>query len=432
MSPSVSVILYCRNHQAYVHEAVDSILSQTLSDFEIIAIDDGSEDETYSILESVDDPRFQLVQHGEPQGLAKTINEGIRRSKGTYISILNADDLYHSKRLEYCLETTEENDLILLGTDIDLLVTPDQISQATKSAWLECYGGLKGRYLQSRDLTSTLISGNLFISSSNLFCRRSLFDTLGPLKDDPYVQAYDFLLRCLVAFPEKIHWSEHRMLAYRLHEDKRVLHDPLAASRQTLETLAHWIPHLAHGPEANERLETFEQHVIGLSQFIEWSATHEIKEQWQTEAIEYEKGIQERNTALVSLREETAKKLDSAESQRAKSKQREHELESELALTQAELETSHQNISSLKSEQASNDAALRASKQREATSLSYTQTLTHQLNQTTTHLEEHQEVLESLNASASYRLGYALLQPFRLCRAIAQKVLEWIPGRPKN
>ena len=136
----------------------------------------------------------------------------------------------------------------------------------------------------------------------------------------------------------------------------------------------------------------------------------------------FEKGIQEGNTALASLREETAKKLDSAESQRAKSKQREHELESELALTQAELETSHQNISSLKSEQASNDAALRASKQREATSLSYTQTLTHQLNQTTTHLEEHQEVLESLNASASYRLGYALLQPFRLCRAIAYAI----------
>jgi glycosyltransferase involved in cell wall biosynthesis len=98
--PKVSVIIPCFNQGPYLGEAVESVLQQTFQDFEILVVDDGSNDpETVRMLEGYERPKTR-VMHTDNQGLAAARNNGIREAKGQYILPLDADDKIGSDYLE--------------------------------------------------------------------------------------------------------------------------------------------------------------------------------------------------------------------------------------------------------------------------------------------------------------------------------------------
>jgi hypothetical protein len=98
--PRVSVVLPVFNAEAFLGEAVESVLAQSLEDFELIAIDDGSTDASRGILESfaARNGRVRLFAR-ENRGLAATLNEGIQRAAAAYVAIMNADDISLPERL---------------------------------------------------------------------------------------------------------------------------------------------------------------------------------------------------------------------------------------------------------------------------------------------------------------------------------------------
>lgn len=102
-SPTVSVVLTVYNGESYVDDAVESILSQSFSDFEFIIIDDGSNDGTVVVINQFEDERIRLFQQ-ENQGRANSLNKGLRAAKGEYVAIIDDDDIAHSKRLESQVE----------------------------------------------------------------------------------------------------------------------------------------------------------------------------------------------------------------------------------------------------------------------------------------------------------------------------------------
>ncbi len=99
-SPTVSVALAVYNAEKYLAEAIDSILSQTFTDFELIAIDDGSTDRSLKILQHYArrDPRIRLVSR-ENRGIAKTRNELTNLAKGEFVAVMDADDVMLPDRL---------------------------------------------------------------------------------------------------------------------------------------------------------------------------------------------------------------------------------------------------------------------------------------------------------------------------------------------
>ena len=99
-SPQVSVIMPARNCEAYVAEAVQSILNQTFSDSELLIADDASTDGTLDILQGFTDPRITLIGHEAPAGSAATRNELFARARGEYIALMDADDISLPERLE--------------------------------------------------------------------------------------------------------------------------------------------------------------------------------------------------------------------------------------------------------------------------------------------------------------------------------------------
>lgn len=97
-APRVSVVLPVYNCPNYVRLAIDSMLAQTFTDFELIAIDDGSRDATPEVLRRIEDPRVRIVAQ-ENRGLPATLNRGIELARGEYVARQDHDDYSHPERL---------------------------------------------------------------------------------------------------------------------------------------------------------------------------------------------------------------------------------------------------------------------------------------------------------------------------------------------
>ncbi len=118
--PKVSVIIPVYNTEAYVEEAVRSIMNQTLRDIEIIIIDDGSTDNSLSVIKGLscedDRIRFHLQTN---QGLSNTRNYGIKIASGEYIYIMDSDDILTSDTLEICYQDCVEENLDFIFFDAE-------------------------------------------------------------------------------------------------------------------------------------------------------------------------------------------------------------------------------------------------------------------------------------------------------------------------
>lgn len=97
--PLVSIVLPVKNGAQYIGDAIDSLLAQTFSDFELIVIDDGSTDQTSQIVKGYKDSRISLVSQ-ENQGVAKAANRGFALAKGKYITRHDHDDISLPTRIE--------------------------------------------------------------------------------------------------------------------------------------------------------------------------------------------------------------------------------------------------------------------------------------------------------------------------------------------
>jgi glycosyltransferase involved in cell wall biosynthesis len=99
-APKISVIVPAFNHEAYIVDALHSVLAQTLGDLELIVIDDASRDGTWDAIQSIRDPRLRAFRHKDNQGAHVTLNEGLGLASGDFLAILNSDDAFHPERLE--------------------------------------------------------------------------------------------------------------------------------------------------------------------------------------------------------------------------------------------------------------------------------------------------------------------------------------------
>jgi len=106
--PQVSVVMSVFNGEKYLHEAMDSILRQTFTQFEYVIIDDGSTDGTARIIQSYRDPRIVLVSR-ENRGLVASLNEAILSASGAYVARQDADDVSHLDRLQKQSDFLQQN-----------------------------------------------------------------------------------------------------------------------------------------------------------------------------------------------------------------------------------------------------------------------------------------------------------------------------------
>jgi glycosyltransferase involved in cell wall biosynthesis len=92
--PKVSIVMTVFNHEEFVKEAIESVLSQSFKNYEFLIINDGSTDNTKQIIEIYKDYEQIKIKHIEHVGRSKALNTGFKMAKGEYITIIDSDDIY--------------------------------------------------------------------------------------------------------------------------------------------------------------------------------------------------------------------------------------------------------------------------------------------------------------------------------------------------
>lgn len=114
-TPLVSIITPTYNHEQYIAECIESVLNQTISEWEMIIIDDGSTDKTSEIISKYSDRRIKYIKqdHMGPYNLGKTYNNALSICRGELIAILEGDDFWPKKKLENQITAFEDPEIVL-------------------------------------------------------------------------------------------------------------------------------------------------------------------------------------------------------------------------------------------------------------------------------------------------------------------------------
>lgn len=199
MAPRISVLMPCFNHGAFVAEAVGSVFAQTLQDFEIIIVDDGSTDpSTCQTLAALQGPRTTVVTTTN-QGLPAARNHAARHAAGEFYCALDADDK-----------------LAPAWFDKAVRLLDDQPEQAFVSHWLETFGDERWTWTPERCDLPSLLARNAVNGAA--LVRRRAFEAVGGYDEDMRegCEDWDFWLRLVergfrgVIIPEVLFYYRRR------------------------------------------------------------------------------------------------------------------------------------------------------------------------------------------------------------------------------
>ena len=238
-TPSISVLLPVYNGEEFLEECLGSLAEQSLEDFEVVVVDDGSTDGTAEILKRWSDQDTRLRVSTRPHsGLVECLNAGLSDCRGDLIARMDADDMAHPKRLELqSLAFKEAPDLDVVAS----LVThfPDE----TLREGLRIYE----TWLNSL-VTHDQILRERFIESPiphpAAMVRRSVLDEAGGYREVGFPEDYDLWLR-LAAAGKRFGKVPEALYFWRHHEGRLTFTDPRYALERFLACKAH---HLTHGP----------------------------------------------------------------------------------------------------------------------------------------------------------------------------------------
>lgn len=231
MSPKVSVIIPTYNRAKFISETLESVFSQTFTDYEVIVVDDGSTDNTIQILANYGD-RLRVISLEENTGPSVSRNIALRAAQGEFIALLDSDDLWYPNMLATTVDYLEHNpntDLVCGAWDI-IDETGRVITPTNKPSNFQAR-------LQT-DFLRVIALGNIFLVHA-LLIRRKCFECCGCF--DPQLKAtvdWDLWIR-MAMHDHKVDMIDVPVAHYRRHsgcitrDPQRMLH----ASEQVLSKL---------------------------------------------------------------------------------------------------------------------------------------------------------------------------------------------------
>jgi glycosyltransferase involved in cell wall biosynthesis len=190
--PLVSVILPVYNGENYLRLAIESVLAQTFSDYELIIVDDGSVDATADIVRAYETPRIRYVRQ-ENTGVSGAFNHGLRLAAGRYISWLSHDDVFMPTKLEKQVNAISQTEgPSVCYTDIQMI---DSHGKVFLNRRLPEHG-------REEALRNVLTGGFISLASYSLLYDRRCIDEVGMYSLEwRYAQDVDMLARLARRFP---------------------------------------------------------------------------------------------------------------------------------------------------------------------------------------------------------------------------------------
>lgn len=178
------------NAEKYIHSCLESLLSQTYENFEILIVDDNSQDQTVKLINTLaeKDFRIKLLQiNSINQGLTKNLNSLLKFAKGNFISRMDADDICESNRLEEQVKFLEKNKKISVVGSIAYQINDE--------------GNKKAEYrkvpLNHEDIAKTILTVNPIIHPSVMFRKEDILKIGGYNENYRTAQDYELWFRCI-------------------------------------------------------------------------------------------------------------------------------------------------------------------------------------------------------------------------------------------
>ena len=206
--PLVTVLMAVHNGVRFVDEAIGSILRQSLSDFELLIVDDGSTDQTPGHIRAFGDPRIRCVRNDTNIGLTRSLNEGLGLARGAFIARQDADDISHPGRLSAQVDFLHRQpEVAVLGTQARMIDAGKR--RVSVAPW--------PKSTSNRAIRWQLIFDSPFIHSSVMF-RKPVIAALGGY-DDSFATSQDFELWSRVAAAGyEMRNLPDALLDFRVHE----------------------------------------------------------------------------------------------------------------------------------------------------------------------------------------------------------------------
>ena len=209
-SPLVSVIIPAYKNAEFLSDAINSVLKQTYSHFELIIVNDASPDNTDEVVKTFYDPRIKYILHEKNKGLSAARNTGIRNSTGDYIALLDGDDYFHPDKLKAHVKFLKRH------PDIDVTYNArfelNHSSDTIRELW---------RPPVTVDL-SDLILGYPFAPSDMVIRRERIFK-VGLFEESYTYYGEDMDINCKLALDGCKFASVDRALNYRRFHSRRII-----------------------------------------------------------------------------------------------------------------------------------------------------------------------------------------------------------------
>ena len=184
MLPEISVLMSVYNGERYLRQALDSILTQSFTDFECLLIDDGSSDHSAEIIAGYKDDRIRYISDGQNVGLTRRLNEGIKVARGKYIARHDDDDVSATQRFAKQVKFLQANqDHVACGSRVAIIDSDGDIIGSKKFA------------LEHSQLFDRNLSENQFVHGSLMIRKQALQTVCGYRTFFVYAQDYDLTLR---------------------------------------------------------------------------------------------------------------------------------------------------------------------------------------------------------------------------------------------
>lgn len=240
-SPLISVIIPAYNHEKFIGAAVDSVLAQTVEDFELIVINDGSTDRTGDIVENYSDPRISYY-YQDNQDAFNTINRGLSLVAGQYVAILNSDDVYTPDRFEKILKFQKEHDSQCVITDVTPISDDGVEFTDPDFGWNVWHQKNRGFYKKVDDIYAAFLKGNFMVTTSNLFMTAEAAKTVGNFCSLRYLHDYDYIFRLMLQYPTGVHYMyDDKLLYYRIHDGNTLSEAAILGREQDQALIAKYL-----------------------------------------------------------------------------------------------------------------------------------------------------------------------------------------------
>ena len=202
-SPLVTVLMPVYNGELYLREAIESILTQTFTNFEFLIINDGSTDNSENIINSYNDSRILYVKNESNFRLIETLNKGIELAKGKYIVRMDADDVSAPTRMEKQVAFMEKNE------DVGLC-----------GSWFTSFGDVQEsvcKYKEQHDEILFKMFYQCHFCHPSLIIRKKVFDDLEIPFEKQFIHAEDYELYFRLSTKWKFHNLQESLVKYRIH-----------------------------------------------------------------------------------------------------------------------------------------------------------------------------------------------------------------------